>query len=151
MGIWYKCSEWYFNNTVEYHQILPNTIIWELAFIRSALVFLNRYCIVNHLLVYKCKLQAPVSWFTPVNFRTNSLGNIFFLLRIRGIYQYLLSIGFLKLCIFFLNSNFYFLFLPSCPRQIVCIRLGELIVSPTLIQTRDHLPNSPYCSTHGWP
>ena len=28
------------------------------------------------------------------------------------------------------------LILPSCPKQIVRIALGELIVSPTLIQTR---------------
>ena len=50
-----------------------------------------------------------------------------------------------------LYPNILILILPTCPKQIVWTALGELIVSPTLIQTRDHLPNSPYCTTHSWP
>ena len=40
--------------------------------------------------------------------------------------------------------------LPSCPKESLWTALGELIVAPTVIPTRDHLPNSPYCTTHSW-
>ena len=49
-----------------------------------------------------------------------------------------------------IGVNIFILIPPTCPKQIVWIALGELIVSPTLIQARDHLPISPYCTTHSW-
>ena len=52
---------------------------------------------------------------------------------------------------FGLTPNILIWILPTVPKQTVWIALGELIVSPTLIQTRDHLPISPYCITHSWP
>ena len=47
-----------------------------------------------------------------------------------------------------LTPNILILILPGCPKQIVWTALRELIVLQTLTQTRDHLPISPYCTTH---
>ena len=46
-----------------------------------------------------------------------------------------------------LSPNIQTLILPTCPEQNVWTVLGELVVRQTLTPTRDHLPNSPYCTT----
>ena len=42
------------------------------------------------------------------------------------------------------------LILSTSPEQNVWAVLGELVVTYTLTPTREHLPNSPYCTTHSW-
>ena len=46
-----------------------------------------------------------------------------------------------------LTLNILTLILPTCPEQNEWTVLGELIVRQTLTPTRDHLLNSPYCTT----
>ena len=61
--------------------------------------------------------------------------------------------GLLYICLFwpFIKApNILTLILPTCPEQNVWTVLGELVVRQTLTPTRDHLPNSLYCTTHSW-
>ena len=55
--------------------------------------------------------------------------------------------------LFVINSRgvLFVSILRSCPNEIIWIALGQLIVSLTLIQTKDYLPISPYCTKDSWP